>query len=206
MGRTYKICIKILAMKKVTIAIVYHSRAGHTERLARLLAREMTTDRSEAQLVSVAEAQAHPDLLHNADTIVFGSPTYFGNVSAEFKQFMESTGEFWYKQPWKDKLAAGFTLSSTINGDKLNTLEAMMLFACQHSMNWISLGVLPRFLHNEQTEGQNRLASYIGLMEQCDNGEKVINNQHPGDVLTAELFARRIVQVTVRYTGDRQEM
>nr|WP_295922352.1 flavodoxin family protein [uncultured Dyadobacter sp.] len=192
-------------MKKVTIAIVYHSRAGHTERLARLLAQEMTTDRSVAHLVTVAEAGSRLDLLKSADTIVFGSPTYFGNVSAEFKHFMERTAEFWYKQPWKDKLAAGFTLSSTISGDKLNTLESMMLFACQHSMNWISLGVLPRFLNNEQTEGQNRLASYIGLMEQCDNGEQVINCQHPGDLLTAELFARRIVEVTVRYTGGWQE-
>ncbi|MCF0075713.1 flavodoxin family protein [Dyadobacter sp. CY261] len=122
-------------MKKVTIAIVYHSRAGYTERLAQLLAREMTTLRSVVHLLNVAEAVARPDILHSADTIVFGSPTYFGNVSAEFKQFMESTGEFWYKQPWKDKLAAGFTLSSTIKGDKLNTLESMMLFACQHSMN-----------------------------------------------------------------------
>lgn len=192
-------------MKKVTIAIVYHSRAGHTERLARLLAQEMTTDRSLAHLVTVAEVESSLDLLKSADTIVFGSPTYFGNVSAEFKHFMERTGAFWYRQPWKNKLAAGFTLSSTINGDKLNTLESMMLFACQHSMNWISLGVLPRFLNNEQTEGQNRLASYIGLMEQCDNGEQVIHSQHPGDLLTAELFARRIVEVTVRYTGGWQE-
>ncbi|MCF0074245.1 flavodoxin family protein [Dyadobacter sp. CY261] len=192
-------------MKKVTIAIVYHSRSGHTERLARLLAQEMTTDRSLVHLVNVAQPDSYLDLLSSSDTIVFGCPTYFGNVSAEFKHFMERTGEFWYKQPWKDKLAAGFTLSSTINGDKLNTLESMMLFACQHSMNWISLGVLPRFLNNEQTEGQNRLASYIGLMEQCDNGERVINSQHPGDLLTAELFARRVVEVSIRYMGGQNE-
>lgn len=188
-------------MKKVTISIVYHSRGGHTERLARQLAGAMTTEHSAVHLVHVNQLPASLELLHDSDTIVFGSPTYFGNVSAEFKHFMEQTGSFWYKQPWKDKLAAGFTLSSTSNGDKLNTLESMMLFACQHSMNWISVGILPRFLNNEQTEGQNRLASYIGLMEQCDNGDRIINAQHPGDLLTAELFAKRIVEVTIRYKG-----
>ena len=66
-------------------------------------------------------------------------------------------------------------------------------------MNWISLGVLPRYINDEQTDGQNRLASYIGLMAQCDNGQTVVNPLHPGDQLTAELFALRILGVTLNY-------
>jgi multimeric flavodoxin WrbA len=178
---------------------VYHSSKGHTAQLAKMLAEHMKSDYTTVHLLTVEEAQSNFVLLHNSDTIVFGCPTYFGSVSAAFKQFMETTGGFWYKQTWKNKLAAAFTISSTTNGDKLNTLQSIMLFACQHSMNWISLGVLPRFLNDEQTDGQNRMASYIGLMAQCDNSQSGVNPLHPGDHLTAELFAFRIVEATLQY-------
>lgn len=186
-------------MQKIIISVVYHSSKGHTRQLAAVLAEQMTTDYTQVHLLSVEEAVTNFELLHNSDTIVFGSPTYFGNVSAAFKQFMESSGKFWYKQLWKNKLAAGFTVSSTANGDKNNTLQSLLLFAAQHSMNWISLGILPRFLNDEQTDGQNRLGSYIRLMAQSDNSQTVVSPLHPGDQLTAELFALRIVEVTLKY-------
>lgn len=186
-------------MQKKIISVVYYSSKGHTSQLAAVLAEQMTTDYTQVHLLSVEEAVTNFELLHNSDTIVFGSPTYFGNVSAAFKQFMESSGKFWYKQLWKNKLAAGFTISSTANGDKNNTLQSLLLFAAQHSMNWISLGILPRFLNDEQTDGQNRLGSYIGLMAQSDNSQTVVSPLHPGDQLTAELFALRIVEVTLKY-------
>ncbi|HEX2536629.1 MAG TPA: flavodoxin family protein [Chitinophagaceae bacterium] len=186
-------------MERAIISVVYHSSKGHTGQLASVLAEQMSTAATEVRLLTVEEAENNLELLHQSDTIVFGSPTYFGNVSAAFKRFMEKTGSFWYRQLWKNKLAAAFTISSTANGDKLHTLEALMLFACQHSMTWIPLGVLPRFLNNEQTDGQNRMASYIGLMAQCDNSQTVLNPLHPGDQLTAELFALRIVELTLSY-------
>ncbi|CAN5657815.1 flavodoxin family protein [soil metagenome] len=186
-------------MQKIIISVVYHSSKGHTGQLAAVLAEQMTTYYTQVHLLSVEEAVTNLELLHNSDTIVFGCPTYFGNVSAAFKQFMESSGKFWYKQLWKNKLAAGFTISSTANGDKNNTLQSLLLFAAQHSMNWISLGILPRFLNDEQTDGQNRLGSYIGLMAQSDNSQTVVSPLHPGDQLTAELFALRIVEVTLKY-------
>lgn len=190
-------------MQRAIISVVYHSSKGHTAQLARVLSEQMITDYSQVYLFTVEEAQKNFEALHRSDTIVFGCPTYFGNVSASFKQFMEKTGSFWYKQTWKNKLAAAFTISSTTAGDKLNTLQALMLFACQHSMNWISLGILPRFLNDEQTDGQNRLASYIGLMAQCDNSQATVHPLHPGDQLTAELFALRILDVTLRYKNIR---
>lgn len=186
-------------MQKAIISVVYHSSKGHTAQLARVLAEQLETDYTQVYFLSVEEAQKNFELLHSPDTIVFGSPTYFGNVSAAFKQFMEKTGEFWYKQAWKNKLAAAFTVSSTPCVDKTNTLQSLLLFACQHSMNWISLGVLPRFLNDEQTDGQNRLASYTGLMTQSNNSQTPLSPLHPGDQLTAELFALRIIDVTLKF-------
>lgn len=185
-------------MEKGNISIVYHSQQGHTKQVAQILAQSMSSELTGVNLVDVEDVATNMELLHESDTIIFGCPTYFGNVSADFKQFMERTGKFWYKQLWKDKLAAGFTLSSTTNGDKLNTLISLSLFAAQHSMLWISQGILPRFCNDEQTDGQNRLASYLGLMVQCANGSDV-QPLHPGDLLTIELFAQRIVDITLKY-------
>ena len=185
-------------MEKAIISIVYHSLGGHTKQVAEVLAQNMETELAEINLIHVDEASDKLALLHGSDTIIFGCPTYFGNVSAGFKKFMELTGGFWYKQLWKDKLATAFTLSSTTNGDKLNTLTSLALFAAQHSMIWISQGILPRFCNDEQTDGQNRMASYLGLMVQSNNGRDV-HPLHPGDQLTIELFAQRIVDITLKY-------
>ena len=185
-------------MQQVIISIVYHSGQGHTKQIAEILEENMQSELSLVHLIDVEDAKNKFDILNRSDTIVFGCPTYFGNVSAGFKQFMELTGGFWYNQVWKDKLAAGFTVSSTRSGDKLNTLISLSLFAAQHSMFWISQGIMPRFCNDEQTEGQNRLGSYLGLMVQSDNGKELLPPQS-GDILTTELFAKRILDVTVNF-------
>jgi multimeric flavodoxin WrbA len=192
-------------MQKGIISVIYHSNHGHTEQAARTLAAALEADNTVVYLIHVSRANESWDLLHASDTIVFGCPTYFGNVSAGFKEFMEATGGFWYKQAWKNKWAAGFTVSSSTGGDKLNTLQALAVFAAQHSMHWLSLGVLPRYINDEQTDGQNRLASYLGLMIQSDNSHQRVDAFHPGDLLTIELFAERIRTVTLQSKNSWQE-
>ncbi|MBL7932824.1 MAG: flavodoxin family protein [Bacteroidia bacterium] len=189
-------------MKTPIITIVYHSGFGHTRMVAELLAETMNSESVQVHVLNTQEATLSIEKLHEADTIIFGSPTYFGTFSAEFKKFMEETGKFWYKQTWKDKLAAGFTVSATLNGDKLNTLNDMSLFAAQHGMLWISQGVLPRFINDFQTDGQNRLGSYLGLMIQSDNSVSSVKNLHPGDRLTLELFAERVLSLTKKLKSN----
>jgi NAD(P)H dehydrogenase (quinone) len=186
-------------MQNRVISIVYHSKHGHTEQAAKLLAASMHCNNIQLHVLSVREAGRNWQLLHSSDTIVFGCPALLGNVSAKFKEFMEETGAFWYRQLWKNKLAAAFTVSSTVCGDKSNTLQSIATFAAQHSMHWINPGILPRFLNDEQTEGQNRLSGYQGLMMQSNNSQKQVAPFHPGDLLTLELFAKRIIDVTMDF-------
>ncbi len=192
-------------MQKSIIAVVFHSEKGHTRQLAGFLADQLHSSTTCVHLLTVQEAEQNFELLHLADMIVFGCPTYFGNVSAGFKLFMEKTGAFWYQQLWKNKLAAAFTISATTNGDKLNTLFSIATFAAQHGMHWINLGVLPRFINDEQTDGQNRMASYIGLMAQCNNSQTAMQPLHAGDQLTAELFAKRLVEVTNHFKQTKNK-
>ena len=192
-------------MQKAIISIVYHSHYGHTEQAAKALALSLESTSSIIHSIHVDKAKESWELLHLTDTIVFGCPTLFGSISAGFKTFMEATELFLYKQLWKNKLAAGFTASSSAGGDKLNTLQNFAFFAAQHSMHWINLGVLPRYLNDAQTDGQNRLAGYTGLMIQCDNSREKVYPLHPGDLLTIKLFAQRLLDVTLQFKNKKTE-
>jgi NAD(P)H dehydrogenase (quinone) len=177
--------------------IIYHSGYGHTKIFAEHIQKGALSELPDTMLLTTLEAQLNFDLLHESDTLVFGCPTYMGTVSAEFKTFMELTGKFWYKQKWKNKLAAGFTNSSTVNGDKLNTLQQLCLFSAQHSMLWIPTGIMPAFKNDQQLENPNGLASYLGLMTLSDNATTKLNP--PKGLATAELFGQRIAQITKQF-------
>lgn len=179
------------------ITIIYHSGYGHTKLVAEYITKGAASLVPDVHLFTCTEAQNNFEVLHEADTLIFGSPTYMGTVSAEFKKFMEATGKFWYSQKWKNKLAAGFTNSSTLNSDKLNTLQQLSLFAAQHSMLWISTGILPKFENDRQLDEPNGMASYLGLMTLSDNSTNAINP--PKGLETAILFGQRIAEITKQF-------
>lgn len=177
------------------ISIIYHSGYGHTKMVAEHIAKGLKMFCDDVDLLNTKEAIARLDKLKESDVLIFGSPTYFGNVSAEFKMFMESTGNIWYKQEWKNKFAAGFTNSSSRNGDKQNTLQALQAFASQHSMLWIPLGIMPQYdAQGMQTNSQNAMASYAGLMTQSSNSNEFYELM---DLQTAEMFGQRIADVVL---------
>jgi len=179
------------------IIIIYHSGFGHTKIVAQHILKGLRNEGIDAGMLSTLEALDCIERLHEADTLIFGSPTYFGSVSAEFKKFIEATGKFWYAQRWKDKLAAGFTNSPTLNGDKLATLMQLSIFAAQHGMIWISAGILPKFIDDVQTKSPNHPASYLGLITLSANATTQANP--PADLETAVVFGRRIAQITKQF-------
>jgi len=154
------------------VSIVYHSGYGHTKVIAEAVVRGASSvPGTQVQLVSVEEIDKHWEALEASDAIVFGTPTYMGSVSGPFKLFMDASAKVWFEQKWKDKLAAGFTNSMGLSGDKLNTLQTLAIFAAQHGMLWVSLGEMV------EPDGVNRLSSYLGAMTQAGN---VPPDQEPG--------------------------
>lgn len=112
------------------ISIVYDSGYGHTARQALALAEgARRVPEAEVRMIAVVDGSMPWESLAASDAIIFGSPTYNGSVSARFKQFMEdSTNPAWSPQKWRNKIAAGFTNSGAMHGDKLNSLIAMQPF------------------------------------------------------------------------------
>ena len=185
------------------IAIVYHSASGRTRALAEAVARGVESARTDgsvvAHVLSVEDATRAHAVLAAADAIVFGCPTYMGSASAPFKAFMDATSAVWALQGWRDKLAAGFTHSAAPSGDKLGTLTQLAVFAAQHGMVWVGLGLPPTYAGAAENadDDTNRLGSHLGAMAQSRPGGGVLP---AGDVKTAEHLGRRVALAALRWS------
>lgn len=184
-----------------TLAIAYHSEAGHTRRLAQALAGGAAAAGVRARLIEVAEMTADDwAALHAADGIVFGAPTFMGGVAAGFKAFMDATSDFWDDRGyWGDKIAGGFTIGSRFSGDKLATLQGLAIFAAQHAMIWVGQDVAGDRGIPGAARGLNGDGSWLGLMATAspDKAEMIF----PGDVETARAYGNRLARATRRWQG-----
>ena len=179
-----------------TVSIIYFSGAGHTAKLAEAIEKGAASiEGTQTNLISIGgkdivEGRYHNESVMNtldaSDAIIFGSPTYMAGIAAQFKSFADATVGRWSEQRWKDKLAAGFTVSGTPSGDKLSSLQYLQALAMQHGMLWISLGEEPM-----QPNGVNRLGSWGGVMGLA-NSEPVDVAPNDEDKLTGEVLGRRV--------------
>jgi NAD(P)H dehydrogenase (quinone) len=179
-------------MRMSDIVIVYHSGYGHTRRVA-----EAVAEGSGGNLLAIDPEGNIPDAgwesLQQARAIVFGSPTYMGSVSWQFKKFADASSKVWFTQQWKDKLAAGFTNSATMNGDKFSTLHYLMTLAMQHSMIWVGTGMMPSNMKASTRNDLNYVGSFGGLMA-TSPADASPAEMAPGDLETARLFGQRVRQ------------
>ena len=176
------------------IVIVYHSGYGHTQRVAQAVAQG-----AQAEVLAIDADGNLPEggweLLAGAKTIVFGTPTYMGGPSWQFKKFADASSKVWYAQGWKDKLFAGFTNSATMNGDKFSTLTYLWQLAMQHSGLWLSIGIKP---HNDKAatrHSPNYVGGYGGLLTTSPSDASAAEVPQ-GDLDTAQAFGERIAEVT----------
>lgn len=129
-------------------AVIYYSSTGNVHRIAESLARGAEQAGAEVRLRRVTELapdaaidanpawRAHldatadiPEASHEdlrwADGYAFGTPTRFGNVSSQLKQFLDTTGDLWQAGEFVGKPATGFTSSYELHGGQETTLVAL---------------------------------------------------------------------------------
>lgn len=166
------------------IIVVYHSGFGHTKLQAEAVARGAG---AELMLADAADF----DKLGAADAIIFGSPTYMGSVSAQFKQFMDDSSKVWMKQGWANKIAGGFTNSSSMSGDKQSTLITLSVYAAQQGMIWVGA---------EYDSENDRFGSGLGAMAQSENAPAVEGQNPPKqDLIRAKNYGKRIAEITKKF-------
>jgi NAD(P)H dehydrogenase (quinone) len=184
------------------VTVIYFTGTGHTAKLAEAVQKGAASVAGvTTQIISISGDDITKGRYHNdavmaqidaSDAVIFGSPTYMGGPAAQFKAFADATGGKWYTNAWKDKLAAGFTVSNGASGDKLSTLHYFFTLAMQLGMVWIGLPELPM-----NDRGINRLSSYSGVMAQAGQESPDVA-PNAADKLTGELLGQRVAEFAVR--------
>jgi NAD(P)H dehydrogenase (quinone) len=172
--------------------VVYHSGYGHTQRVAQFVA-----EGAKATIVAIDAdgniTDAEWEALNAADAIIFGSPTYMGTVSWQFKKFADATSKQWFGSAWKDKVAGGFTISASPSGDKLSTIQYFITLAMQQGMVWVGQPAM--------NDGNiNRLGSNSGLMAQVGPTSPAADIPQ-GDLDTAKAYGERVAAVAAKLRG-----
>ena len=184
-----------------SIAIVFHSGYGHTAKQAEAV-RDGAATGGTATLYPIDAEGNLPDgtwdALQAADAIIMGSPTYMGGVSWQFKKFADASSKPWFSQAWKDKVAAGFTNSASMNGDKNGTLDYLYHLAMQHGMVWIGTGMLPSSAKAAGRNDVNWLGSFSGAMAASPSDSSPEEGPLPGDLETARQFGARVAGYAAR--------
>ncbi len=130
------------------VAVIYYSSTGTNQAMAQAVGEGAKGAGAEVRVHLVAETapaqaidsnpawrafvdktkgepRASLDDLDWADAIVFGTPTRFGNVSAQLKSFIDSAGGLWFQGKLANKVYAGFTSAMNPNGGQESTLLAL---------------------------------------------------------------------------------
>ena len=193
------------------VAVIYHSGFGHTKRQAEaVLSGADSVSGVEAKLYTVAEAGEDIDVFDDADAIVFGCPTYMGNVSADMKKFQEIAASKWFSMGWKNKIAGAFTNSSSFSGDKMNTLSSLMINAMQHGMIYVGTAMFPspnetdsmENIEGPTSKAHNRVGSSIGPAASSFQVNPPLA-PGSGDMATAEAYGARVANITLQFKHGR---
>lgn len=189
------------------ILILYFSRKGQTEALAREIALGVESSKAIAVLrtvppvspVSEASEAKVPDHgppyveldeLAECDGLILGSPTRFGNMASALKHFLDTTSSLWLNGSLAGKPAGVFTTSSSLHGGQESTLLSMALPLIHHGMIYVGVPYTEGELFETQTGGSPYGATRITADWSAgfSGDEKAI----------ARVLGRRVAQIALK--------
>ena len=202
------------------LLVVYYSLYGHVLQLARaveegaksvagvevILRRVAEFDEvirktaDNQHLVNVREQQANIpvctlDDLREADGVIFGSPTRYGNMTAQMKQLIDSTASLWLKGEMEGKPAGVFTSTATTHGGQETTLLTMMVPLVHLGM--VIVGVpysVEGMIHTEARGGTPYGATTIaGARGELEPSKE--------DLAIASVLGQRVATITKKLRG-----
>jgi NAD(P)H dehydrogenase (quinone) len=188
------------------VAIIYFSGYGHTKKQAEAVFTGASGVAGASTTLIAIDAEGNITdqnwtELAAADAIIFGAPTYMGGPAWQFKKFADASSKPWFGQAWKDKIAAGFTNSASMIGDKPITITYFITLAMQHSMVWIGTGMMPANSKAATRNDVNYLGSFSGLVAQSPADSSPDEGPLPGDLETAIRFGSRVAGYAVKTCG-----
>jgi NAD(P)H dehydrogenase (quinone) len=144
------------------VLVLYYSTYGHIHQMAKAIAegaREVagtevvlrrvpeTLPKEVLEKMGAVEAQAAfadipyatVDELAEADAIIFGTPTRFGNMTGQMRQFLDATGQLWASGALVGKVGSVFTSSATQHGGQESTILTFHVTLLHHGMVVVGL-------------------------------------------------------------------
>jgi len=148
-----------MAMK---VKVIFYSMYGHVYRMAEAIGEgARSVDGSDVELMQVQELipdeilekagakkarevfahipVAKPEDLADADAIIFGTPTRFGNMCAQMRNFLDQTGGLWAKGALIGKVGSVFTSTGTQHGGQETTITSFHTTLLHHGMIIVGL-------------------------------------------------------------------
>ena len=153
-------------MKK--ILIIYYSKNGAIQKMSEKISRGINAvENSEAVIRTLPDIKdntaaianednilyATNEDLENCDGLILGSPTYFGNMAAPMKFFLDGTSAEWFNNTLSGKPAGVFTSSSSMHGGQETTLITMLIPLLHHGMIISGIPYSEKELHDTRTGG-----------------------------------------------------
>lgn len=192
------------------IAIVAHSGYGHTAKVADHVLKGANSVEGVKATLYKADDLSSPeegpwDALAEADGIIFGAPTYMGSASAVMKQFIDATSKPWFTRAWQDKIAAGFTNSGSLSGDKSGTLQQFATLAAQQGMIWVPNTIPTGYNSSGHAfeAAHNRAGHFLGLGTQSLVDLPADETPDKYDLESAEKFGARVAEATLRWSKGK---
>jgi NAD(P)H dehydrogenase (quinone) len=201
------------------ILVVYYSMYGHVFRMAQAVAKgaaeagvevllrrteelDLVKRRAETDPYIKAAMDAQQDVpvctlddLRSADGVLFGSPTRFGNMTAQMKLLFDGMGGLWGKGEMEGKPAGVFTSTATTHGGQETTLFTM--YAPIVHLGMILVGIpysTPGLAHTAaegaSPYGASTIAGPTGQLQPTDN-----------DLRFAGVLGKRVAEVTKKLRG-----
>ena len=144
------------------VLIVYYSTYGHVHRMAEAIAEGVkAVDGAEAVMRRVPETLSDDvlanmgaveaqksfsnvpvctvDELASADAVIFGTPTRFGNMCGQMRQFLDATGQLWAQGTLVGKVGSVFTSSATQHGGQESTILSFHISLLHHGFVIVGL-------------------------------------------------------------------
>jgi NAD(P)H dehydrogenase (quinone) len=182
------------------VAIVFFSGYGHTAKQAQAVFEgAASAPGTQAKLYQIDPNGDLPESaweeIAKADAVIYGSPTYMGGPAWQFKKFADASSKPWFTQAWKNKIAAGFTNSASVNGDKFSTIAYFWTLSQQHGQIWVGTGLMPSNKKEHGPSDINWTAGSGGALAISPSDASPDEAPRSGDLETARLLGKRVAQV-----------
>ncbi len=182
------------------VAIVYFSGYGHTAKQAEAVADGIRSVGATARVYRLTDQGDLPDAttlddVGQANAIIYGSPTYMGGPAWQFKKFADACSSIFRSQTWKNKIAAGFTNSAAVSGDKFATVSYFWTFAMQLGQIWVGTGLLPAAQKSSTSADVNWSSGFAGARAISPADASVEEAPRNGDLETAKQFGKRVAEL-----------